>query len=457
MRRDKLSVLVSVLILPTASAQWTETSKLLPADVREADEFGASLSLEGALLVIGAPHDNTSPGDNTGTVRVFERLGGAWSQIAILTASDAERHAYLGGSVSMSGGSILAGAEGDAQLGVDAGAAYIFERVDGAWSQVTKLTAPDGAEGDRFGTSVALDGDIAVVGAEADDDLGDESGSAHVFVRSGGVWSYAAKLTAPAGASLDRFGHAVAASGGTIVVSTPWVDHLTGAAYVFENQAGQWTHAATLVPSVHAFGDRFGFDVAIEGDRMAIGAIGARYHHGSESGAAYIFERVGGVWLEAGRVVGSGPGGDSFGVAVALRGPLLVVGAPMTDYLGAASGSAEVFALIDDEWTHAGLLTAHDGAEHDEFGGAVAAGEGVAMVGVRYDDDHGNRSGSAYVFESIELCSADFNGDGRADTRDVVAFLSAWVAQDPSADFDGNGRITTRDVTEFLNAWVLGC
>ena len=102
-------------------------------------------------------------------------------------------------------------------------------------------------------------------------------------------------------------------------------------------------------------------------------------------------------------------------------------------------------------------LLASDGAAGDSFGYSVSVSGGTALVGAYLDDDSGESSGSAYVFDLSCGCAADFNGDGVVDTRDVIAFLNAWAAGDPRADFDGNGVIDTRDVIAYLNGWVAGC
>ena len=123
----------------------------------------------------------------------------------------------------------------------DAGSAYIFVRTGGVWTQQAKLTASDAAAGDRFGTSVAVSGDTAVVGAYFDDDAGSSSGSAYAFVRTGGVWMQQAKLTASDAAANDQFGYSVALSGDTAVVGAYQDDDAgsnSGSAYVFVRTGG---------------------------------------------------------------------------------------------------------------------------------------------------------------------------------------------------------------------------
>ena len=155
-----------------------------------------------------------------------------------------------------------------------------------------KLTASDAAAGDRFGLSVSIEGDTAVIGAHFDDDAGSLSGSAYVFVRSAGIWSQQAKLTAGDAAAGDRFGVSVSIEGDTVVVGA-FLDgdagFASGSAYVFVRSGTSWTQQAKLTASDAAIEDQFGFSVSIEGDTAVVGAF-ADDDAGSFSGSAYVFE-----------------------------------------------------------------------------------------------------------------------------------------------------------------------
>ena len=150
--------------------------------------------------MIGAPRDSGN-GDRSGSAYVYVRSNGVWSEQQKLTASDGAAYGYFGYSVSIDGDTAVIGAYGDVDNGVYSGSAYVYVRSNGVWSEQQKLTASDGAAGDNFGTSVSIDGDTAVIGAYADEDNGNYSGSAYVFVRSNGVWSEQQKLTASDGAA----------------------------------------------------------------------------------------------------------------------------------------------------------------------------------------------------------------------------------------------------------------
>ena len=226
-----------------------------------------------------------------------------------------------------------------------------------------KFVASDGAADDRFGRAVAVSGDTVVVGAFRDDDDGTDSGSAYVFIEPpggccgwAGSFTESAKLTASDGTADDRFGDAVAVSGGTVVVGAPRDDDDgtdSGSVYVFVEPAGGWTgplnETAKLTASDGAAGDRFGgnFSVAVSGDTVVVGAS-RDDDDGTNSGSAYVFVEPASGWAgdltEVAKLTASdGAEFDAFGISVAVSGDTVVVGAPSDDDKGDGSGSAYVF------------------------------------------------------------------------------------------------------------------
>ena len=196
------------------------------------DRFGGSVAISGDTVVVGAPRDDDA-GFDSGSVYVFVRSGTTWTEEAKLTASDAAAEDEFGVSVALSGDTALVGASGDDDAGSGSGSAYVFVRNGTSWSQQVKLTASDAAAEDGFGASVALSGDTALVGASGDDGTGVSSGSAYVFVRNGTSWIQQAKLTASDAAAIDYFGYSVALSGETALVGAPFNDGV-GSAYAYE-------------------------------------------------------------------------------------------------------------------------------------------------------------------------------------------------------------------------------
>jgi len=435
-----------------------ETQKLVASDGAAGDHFSESVSVSGDTALVGAAHDGDL-GQYSGSAYIFENVGGVWTQTAKLLASDGAAEDRFGSRVSVSSDTALVVAMGDDDLGQDSGSAYVFERVGGVWSQTTKLLASDGAAGDSFGYSVAVSGETVLVGVMNDDDRGENSGSAYVFEKVGGVWTQTAKLLASDGAAEDWFGYSVAISGETAFVGARQDDDSgvdSGSAYVFERVGGVWTQTAKLLAADGDDGDSFGYSVSVSGEAALVGA-NSDDDLGNSSGSAYMFERGGGEWMQTKLLAADGAAYDSFGCAVSIAGDRAIVGARSDDDGASNSGSAYIFENVGGAWGQTAKLMASDGAPDDWFGWSVSVSGGTAVVAARLDDDGGQDSGSAYVFDLCPSCPADFNGDGTVNTLDVLAFLNAWAAGDSSADFDDNGAIDTRDVLAFLNAWTAGC
>ena len=259
---------------------------------------------------------------------------------------------------------MVVGATGDDDNGGGSGSAYVFTKPgSGGWVTAThtaKLTADDGAGGDQFGTSVAVDGDTVVVGARADDDSGFNSGSVYLFTKPGsGGWVTAtetAKLTASNGVARAEFGTSVVVDGDSVAVGAPYDDEngpYSGSVYLFTKPgSGGWvtaTSTSRLNASDGATGDWFGGSLAVKGDRLVVGATG-HDDKGSNSGSAYVFKRRAGTWIQIARLTASDGTIDyEFGNSVAVDGDTVVVGADQDDDKGSNSGSAYVYAVSD--WT----------------------------------------------------------------------------------------------------------
>lgn len=429
--------------------------KLLASDGAAADQFGYAVALEGDTLVVGAYYGDGLESDS-GSVYIFERNGGGWVETAELMAPDDV--GWFGCSVALSGDTALVGAYGGKDdLGKTTGAAYVFERAGGAWTLSAKIHSADGVGGDYFGIAVALDGDRALIGA---DSARQDRGAAYIFERTGGIWTQVAKLTAWDGAAWDSFGSAVSLGGDTAVVGARRDDDLgedSGSAYIFERAGGGWTQAAKLTASDGEESARFGWSVSLSGGTVLVGAAPYDFYH-DRIGAAYVFERGVGGWTEAAKLTADDDtGGAEFGWSVSLDGDRAVVGARWDDDQGPVSGSAYVFARTRDGWSQVRKLVAPDGRGGEQFGWSTALDGESTVVGAHGDDDLGASSGSAYVFNLACSCPADFNGDFFLDTRDLISFLNAWMAGDIRTDWDQNGAIDSQDFLAFLNDWSAGC
>ena len=381
-----------------ANCDPEELGKLLASDGLPSDWFGSSVAFSGETFVIGARGDD-DVGDGSGSAYVFTReASGSWTQQSKLTASDAAAYDQFGCSVAISEDTAVIGANAD-DNGSWSGSAYVFVRSNGTWTQQAKLTAANAVGESRFGYSVAVGDDTAVIGADKDGtpDTSD-CGSAYVFTRDpSNVWTQQEKLTASDAAESGRFGGSVAFDGDTAVIGAQEDNHGRGAAYVFVRSDGVWTEQAKLVASDSTASDNFGSSVAFSGETAVIGAGRKSYWRG----AAYVFVRSNGVWTEQAKLVASDEAaGAYFGFSVAVRGNMAVIGTWGDDHAGLNSGSAFVFARNSSgSWTPQANLIAWDGAEGDWFGSSVAISGDTAVIGASMDDDSGQDSGAAYVFD----------------------------------------------------------
>ena len=394
-------------------------------------------------------------------------------QHVLAKASNPDINDQFGHSVAISGDTMVVGAplEDSNATGVDgdgtnnsageSGAAYVFVRVGGVWSQQAYLKASNTNGGDQFGRSVAIDGDTIVVGApheagsatgvngDGTDNSAGFSGAAYVFTRAGTVWSQQAYLKASNTGAGDLFGESVAIDANTIVAGASFEDSgatgvngnqadnsadQSGAAYVFTRTGTVWSQQAYLKASNTASFDLVGESVAIDGDTIVAGATGedsnATGVNGNQadnsvtvSGAAYVFARSGGSWSQQAYLKASNTGtGDRFGEFVAISGDTLVAGAHgensnatgvggnQADESADDSGAAYVFTRTAGAWSQQAYLKASNTSGTDEFGRALAISGDTIVVGAAMEDSsatgvNGNQtdngaeqSGAAYVF-----------------------------------------------------------
>lgn len=268
---------------------WVQQTKLVASDGQSADHFGVSVSINGDDAIVGAWGDDDTNHD-AGSAYVFKRNGETWVQQAKLVAPDGESADHFGVSVSISGDDAIVGANLDDDRVVNGGSAYVFKRSGDAWIRQARLVASDGYVGDvGFGVSVCISGDDAIVGA--DGYFGMSSGLACVFNRHGDAWTQQAKLVASDGKLWDRFGYSVSISGDYAIVGADTNDEKgndSGAAYLFKRSGETWTQYAKLMAPDSAAGDYFGMSVSISGDHAIAGAWGGD-DEGAASGCAYVF------------------------------------------------------------------------------------------------------------------------------------------------------------------------
>jgi LPXTG-site transpeptidase (sortase) family protein len=336
---------------------WILEAKLVPRDAKPGDTFGVSVAIEGNTAVVGASGRDVGDDENAGAAFVFVRQGIEWKQKAELVAKDNFEQDGFGVAVAIDGSTLVIGADAkDVGPLPDAGAAYVFIRQGGSWDQKAKLVASDAYLGEFFGGAVDVSGNRIIVGAtQADPYDVTGPGQAYIFEGQGNSWKEKAILSPDEDRLGDFFGSSVAISGGTAVVGAKFHDpnlgsgRITngGAAYVFTRETDGWNQRATLYPLDAVPFAEFGHSVAIEGNKIAVGAKGMTQAGYTQAGAVYLFAQLNKEWVQQTKVV---PDyiyeNDAFGRSVAMSGDRLVIGATGRDPGNIAqAGEAFVFLL----------------------------------------------------------------------------------------------------------------
>jgi cysteine-rich repeat protein len=424
-----------------------ESFNLTASDAAAGDSFGYSVAIDGDYAMSGA-RLNDDAGSNSGAAYIYIRGPARWVERAKLVAGDAASGDMFGNSTDISGSFAIVGANQDDDDGNNSGAAYIFHSEGAVWPEQAKLTAGDAAGGDQFGWSVAISGDYAIVGAPYNSDAGYASGSAYIFVRQGINWVQQAKLTASNATAVDQFGFSVTIDGEYAVVAAPSNSSAgadAGAVYVFHRSGTNWLEQPMIVAGDAVSDGGFGADLAINAGHMLIGsrANGAYFYSLDDNNTPA--DPNDDSWVFEQKLTASdGWDGDRYGTAVAISGTLAVVGAFGNADAGPSSGSAYLYQWDGAVWTNEEKLTPADLAESDSFGFSVGVGPTHVFVGSYKDDDRGSESGSAYLFG---LSGPDCNVNGVVDECDVASGASNDCNEDGAlnecqgerADSDADG------------------
>ncbi len=297
--------------------------------------------------------------------------------------SDLAQGDIYAAAMAVDGNIALVASEWDDDQGKDSGAVFVY-RCDGRqWVEEQKLLPSDGQAGDNFGRSLELDGNLAVVGTHWDDDNGEKSGSVYAFRYNGTAWVQEQKLLASDGKADDRLGNTVSVDG-DLIVAGAWKRNGggkdSGAAYVYRFNGLQWVQEQKLVASDREAYDGFGRHVSVSGDVIAVGAWkdddGA-----SNAGAVYMFRHNGTKWVQEQKLVASDAGaGSLLGWSVYLDGRTVVTGAFGDSPKGTLSGAAYVWRYDGVGWSHEHKIVPRDGSAYDHFGFSIALdGDNLAV------------------------------------------------------------------------------
>jgi hypothetical protein len=330
----------------------------------------------------------------------------------LVTQSGAGIDQHFGYPIAIQDEVAVVGAHLDDGAGLNAGAAFVFRRVGQAWVEETPLTPVGAVAGVQFGNAVAMVGHRVMVGAWLDNEAAPQAGAVHVFEEDLEGWSSAQKLQASRAGAGAFFGASLAGAGDVAVVGAPGSDEAgtnAGAAYVFRFLRSSWVEQAVLFAEEPTFNAQFGVSVATDGFVIVVGSS-LDDVNGTNSGAAYVFRFDGEAWNHETTIIGSDSGPqDQFGTSVAVDGDTIVVGAPGEDDAGPSSGAAYVFGFDGVTWTELAKSVPIDTQAGDEYGSAVAIDGSRALVGAHQDDDSGPEHGAIYVYDvgggaPVETC-----------------------------------------------------
>jgi hypothetical protein len=440
-------------IYPVTIDPFVKKATLSAAGGATGDSAGVSVGISGDTIVVGADKVVTGPGA-TGSAYVFVKPAGGWATStapAKLTASDKAADDAFGSSVAISGSTIVVAAVTD-DIGpaADRGSAYVFTKPAGGWAtgtQTAKLTASDGAAGDKFGSSVAVDGDTVVVGAYYDATGSTTAhGSGYVFVKPAGAWvntTQTAKLTASDEATNWQVGRSAGISGNTIALgahgATVGSTIHAGALYVYVKPVGGWANATEVArltsatPLENAFN---GWSIGISGDTV----VGGEINIASVASTVHVYVKPSGGWVDATETAklsaSDGHASDYVGISVAISGATIVAGSS----IGAA---AYVFVKPAGGWVDANetqKLTVTPAA--DGFGASVGIVGDAIVVGAPGADiaTATSNEGGAFVFERPSATTRKPDGRIRLGTSGAYIGDNIYNATGASQSKTGSAK-----------------
>lgn len=305
--------------------------------------------------------------------------------------------------------------------------AYVYTFQNGIWTEVQELAPSDGQSNIRFGSAVAMDGDTIVVGAPFA-----KNAIAYVYRRSGGVWAPSATLVP--GSNVVAFGNSVAIDGSRVLIGAPNADSNQGAAYVFLYNGLQWSQAAKLVADDGAANDQFGFSVSLSGERALIGAYMQTEDTLARAGAAYVFDHDDAGWQQSAKLVAADAAAyQQFGNAVSLDGSRAAIAAARSVIDGKNfQGAVYLYENTGGNWAQTAKIVAADGAASNNFGMAVALKDDTLAVGAdRASFDGMAGIGAAYLFT---FADAAWALDTKLGPNDAVEGVSGGFGDAVAVD-----------------------
>ncbi|MEZ4398012.1 MAG: T9SS type A sorting domain-containing protein [Candidatus Krumholzibacteriia bacterium] len=363
--------------------------------------YGSSVALDGTRLVVGAQQE-TNIFNHVGAAYVYESDGETWALGEHLVPADGGVGDKFGAAAAVEGDRIAVGSPSNDEAASGAGAVYLYELQGGAWTQTDKLMPAELKANDSFGAPLVMQGDWLFAAATDDDSLGSKAGAVYAYHREGGVWMEQQKLLAPDGYYQDFFGYALALDGDRLAIGVPRDDDTetdSGAVWIYERDGLTWLPTLKLHASNPDYTDGFGEGLALQGNRLVIGTPGDD-DAANAAGAIYVYEFDGADWQETDKLVLENAAvADGLGKVVALHGDLIVAGVPNDGEAGYVAGAAHVFVREPAGWIHHKKLIAADTSDYDRLGFSVTTDGLQIAVGAATDNlPNGSNLGSVRLW-----------------------------------------------------------
>ena len=444
-----LALLACLAAVRPAAAQC-QSAALLASDGAEFHQFGQAVALDGERLLVGAHQYDAQTQTHAGAAYLFESVQGSWLERARLSPASGPV-AHFGTALALEADRALVGAWGEDGAGTDAGAVFVYERAAGAWPQVQLLRALDAQPDDHFGEALALEGELLAVGAPHDAHLALDAGSVYLFERSGGVWQQSYKLYALDGESGDLFGSALALEGEHLLVGARGDRQAgwgSGSVYAYRKSGSVWVPSGRLSAADGQPGNQFGSALALEAPLAAIGAPGDD-ERGLDAGAAWLFHWDGQSWLPEEKLLAHDAREEAgFGSALDLFAPRLAIGEPLGDGAYPGAGAVHLFRSTSAGWQLEQRAWDEQGFYQDLFGTALELGPERLSCGAPRKDSPESMRGAAFVHElgrpafvsdfcqcdSGAPCANEYALAGCANSTGVGARLEACGSASVGAD-----------------------
>ena len=317
----------SVNVYQHNGSNWVFLQKLTDITPATTEYFGYCVAVSGNFAIIGIPTETGVAGLYQGSACIYQYNGSSWVFMQKITDPAGLANDFFGTSVSISGNYAMVGVYNDDEPSrPDQGSALIFQYNGSSWVFMQKLIDPAGAQADWFGASVSISGNLALVGTPQDDEsAGGDQGSVSLYQYNGSSWVLTQKLTDATAAAGDRFGTSVSISGNYAIIGASRddvdVNSDQGSASFYKYNGTTWTLMQKITDATGGAGDYYGWSVSMSGNYAIVGAYNDDIGANGDQGSAHIYLRVGQRWQKLQDLVD--PGGmlyDQFGSGTAIDG-----------------------------------------------------------------------------------------------------------------------------------------